>query len=305
MQSPSTPSQIASLLEKFSLGKLQYIRLLSKGIATKTYVVSSSKDLYILSVFDEDKTDLPLILKGSQYLINQGFPFAKILAFGKISKKRVLITSRLPGKVQPYWDVEEYRAVGFFLGNFHKCAEGFFIKDTTAKPLISKIFSDYLLIQKEIPKEFYRLENDLLSLKDTWPMHLPQGLVHGDIWHKNIFFLEKNISGIFDFYPTYDSFLVDIANIIKRIFLSTTSQKERFYPEFLSAYQLARPLKKEEIEALHLFVYAKILSTILYLLKKSLLYPNRKDQLQTFAFCNLLKLDQEISFAKITDFAYN
>lgn len=279
--------ELSSFLELHHLGALKYVKLIARGIESATFSLITELDSFILTLFEDETTDLVFMQKTSHFFTTHGFPFTKILAIGTLSNKPAMISSLLFGKGKNEWLAEDYETVGFLLGNLHKCAEGLQGQSITP-PFIWQLSNNFFEIQHLIPKEFYKLEQDIFFLEESWPFHLPKGIIHGDLWHKNILFLNDEVSGVLEFHPSYEPLILDLANLIKGIPNNTLVET------FLSAYKLARPLSYDEDHYLNLFVYAKLVATTLYLLKKSLTNPSRKDEFQTYAFLNLLKMDSLI-----------
>ena len=44
------------------------------------------------------------------------------------------------------------------------------------------------------------IKNEMKFLEENWPINLPSGIIHGDLFQDNIFFQNKNLSGLIDFY---------------------------------------------------------------------------------------------------------
>jgi homoserine kinase type II len=278
--------EIEPLLESHGLGTLKYIKSISKGIESSSYNLITENESYILTIFNDSLIDLTYMKETTNHFNNKEFPFAKILATGLISNKPAFISSHLSGKVKSSWTESDYKELGFFLGNFHKCSY-FYKNSTKTLPFIWQFSNLFYKIKKHIPNEFLRLEQEIFLLEEEWPNDLPKGLIHGDIWPKNILFREDSISGVLDFNPTYDPYILDLANILKGIPKETPNSKEAL----LLGYELSRPLTPIEFKSLDLVIYAKIVASILYLLEKAVLHPKRKDEFQTYAFLNLIKLD--------------
>ena len=278
--------ELSELLKLHNLGDFKYVKLISKGIESSTFSLFTERKSFVLSLFEDKKHNLKYLQEISHFFVSHGFPLTDIVAIGEISNKQTVISSHLTGKVKNDWTSDDYESIGFLLGNLHKCAST--LPNTVSSiPFIWQLSSIFYEIQGQIPKEFQRLEQEIYFLEEEWPSDLPKGLIHGDIWHKNILFLDDNISGLLDFKPSYEPFILDLANLIKGI----PNRNPILQNALLSGYEIARPISPEEHESINLMVYAKILSTILYLLKKSIHHPNRKDEFQTYAFLGLLKLD--------------
>ncbi len=278
-------TELQNFLYQNALGDLRDIKLLSKGVESTTYLIRTNRDSYILNLFENLNEDLVFNKKASNYFSLKGFPIPNILGIGQILGKPASITTILPGKVLSDWNESHYESVGFFLGNLHLSAAPF-SQPSPKTPFIWQLSENFYQIKDQIPQEFKLLEQEIFSVEEAWPTDLPKGFIHGDIWNKNILFLNNSLSGALDFSPSYEPYILELANLIKGIPLNNTT----FLPALLSGYEVARPLSEVELSSLELLVHAKTLSTILYLLKQAIEKPLRKDEFQTYAFLSLLKL---------------
>ncbi len=69
-----------------------------------------------------------------------------------------------------------------------------------------------------------KTKNYLNFLKDKWPKNLPQGIIHADLFPDNIFFTNKKVSGIIDFYfACNDFFAYEIAICINSLCFDNNS----------------------------------------------------------------------------------
>lgn len=282
--------EISKLLRDHSLEDVRHIKSISKGIESSTYSIITKNHSYILTLYEESPHHLSLAKEASLYFTKKGFPFAEILAIGTIFEKTATITTHLSGKVKSTWTEIDYETLGFLLGNFHKLSSSFFDSNpfvSSSLPFIWQLSKLFFEIAPLVPKEFLKLESEILFLEQEWPSNLHKGIIHGDLWPKHILFTNETISGILDFNPSYDPFILDLANLLKGI----PVEKSSLHSALLSGYELIRPLSSDEYESLPLLIQAKIVATSLYLLKKAIEYPNRKDEFQTYAFLGLLKLD--------------
>ena len=50
------------------------------------------------------------------------------------------------------------------------------------------------------------IEQELQYLDNNWPKNLPTGIIHGDIFPDNVFFIDNFISGLIDFYFSCNDF---------------------------------------------------------------------------------------------------
>jgi homoserine kinase type II len=278
--------EVQNFLNDNNLGDLRYIKLKTKGTESTTYTIRTNKNSFILNLFESSSfPNFAFDQRVSNHFTAKGFPFANILAIGQISEKPASLTQLLPGKALSEWDETHYETLGFFLGNFHLTSPTF--SETSPKtPFIWQLSQLFYEIQSHIPNEFKFLEQEIFSIEEAWPLDLPKGFIHGDIWPKNILFVNDSLTGVLDFSASYEPYILDLANLIKGI----PPSNRTFVSALLSGYETARPLSSKELDSLDLLVYAKTVNTILYLLKQAIHHPSRKDQLQTYAFINLLKI---------------
>ena len=295
---------VAEFLRSNNIKEYSRKKLLSKGVNSTIFLIITESERYVLNVFSSplDQTTLSLIMKGSAFFAQMGFPFPKVLASGKVDGYDALLTSFQTGKVITTWGAKEYEKVGLLLGSLHLAGSEFVIEESKP-PLILSLQYDFKEIVPHIPSSFRSIEASLDHLQSVWPAKLPSGLIHNDIWYKNILFNDNKIAAVLDFtMPACDLFVLDLATLIKGIYFSSHSPSPNDDLNcFLTYYQKARPLSHEELDSLETMIQCKILYTIIYMLKKSIERPAQKENFLNLASFNLLKLEdsKHISFAKI------
>lgn len=296
------------MLETFLLNSKvkgpHHIKLLSKGINSHIYLVTANDKKYIITLFTYalDGKTIDLIQRGNEYFMQMGFPLPKVLFIGKIGSCNAVLTTYRSGRVIQPWGNNEYAKVGSLVAAMHLAGEQF-ATESIKPPLILSLQYDFDSIASKIPESFLVIESQLKNLQQNWPTRLPSGLIHSDIWYKNILFEQEEISAILDFtMPTVDFFTLDLATIIKGIYFSAKSSRpNEDLQSLLAHYQAVRPLSSAELDSLEIMLQCKILYTIIYLLKKAAEIPSSKNNFLALASFNLLKLEDasHISFAKI------
>lgn len=284
-------SEIEKIIRAASPHPLKKIRFLTHGMNSTTFSASTRSDQFILTVFHgKDKyIDLPLLMRSNALLGQTGFPVPAILAHGHILNQEILLTTYHHGKVKNIFEKDDYQKIGFLVGNMHVAMQSF-DSPTVRTSLVSTLRSDYEMIAKELPKDFSLIDKHLSYLESVWPAHLPKGVIHGDLWQKNILFEGDEISAVLDFTSAmYDLLLFDLAGLFKSIYFSNNS--EEHFDALLSKYQMARPLLEEELAHVGTCIIAKMLMTILYMCKKSFTHPEQKAELFSIAIMNLMKLE--------------
>ncbi|MBS0585132.1 MAG: phosphotransferase [Verrucomicrobia bacterium] len=283
------------ILEKCAIPAAHKIKLLSYTKENSSYLLLTKKGKYVLTHLSDpykEETARSWALSYG-YFVEKGCPFPPLLFVGPLEGRLSFITHYAEGKVHTTWQEKDLEEVGFFLGTFHKISETSPYK-IPSLPYATSLYNEYLEIKEKLPKEFFALHKAVEGLHDSWPDHLPKGILHTDIWQKNVLFEETKISSILNFiHPSYDLFLLDIAKVLKTIFFR--ENKEALFSTFLTAYQMLRPLSQEELNHLDLAISSTQISTILRFLKQGLLNPKTKEQDFAIALSHFYKWRASVS----------
>jgi homoserine kinase type II len=96
------------------------------------------------------------------------------------------------------------------------------------------------------------IERELDALIPNWPMGLPSGVIHADMFPDNVFFIGERLSGLIDFYfACNDAFAYDIAICLNAwCFEPDFSFNHTKGQAFLKGYTSIRPLEAAEWLAL-------------------------------------------------------
>ena len=113
-------------------------------------------------------------------------------------------------------------------------------------------------------RAFIAAELDHLE-HDVWPKHLPQGVIHADLFPDNVFFLGERLSGIIDFtFACNDMLAYDVAICLNAwCFESDCSFNVTKARAFLGGYGRERQLTEAEQQALPLLARGAALRFLL------------------------------------------
>ena len=94
----------------------------------------------------------------------------------------------------------------------------------------------------------WMIEAELGYLDAQWPLELPRGVIHADLFPDNVFFLNDRLSGLIDFYfACTDAFAYDVAICLNAwCFEPDHSYNVTKGRGLLQAYQRIRPLSAAE-----------------------------------------------------------
>jgi homoserine kinase type II len=112
------------------------------------------------------------------------------------------------------------------------------------------------------------LQDELDYLEKNWPYDLPSGAVHADLFPDNVFFRQKRLTGIIDFYfSCTDFFAYDLMLTLNAWCFEEEGLNIKKSTALINAYEKERPLTALEQESLPLFGRAaalRIVATRLY-----------------------------------------
>ncbi len=109
------------------------------------------------------------------------------------------------------------------------------------------------------------LASELCSLERDWPRALPAGVIHADLFPDNVFFRDRELSGLIDFYFACTDFLAyDLAVCLNAwCFEADGSLNVTKARLLLDGYRHARPLSPAELAALPLLARGSALRFLL------------------------------------------
>ena len=145
-------------------------------------------------------------------------------------------------------------------------------------------------------KLFKTIDQELQYLDKNWPINLPTGVIHGDIFQDNVFFIENKISGLIDFYfACNDYYAYELAICINAwCFDKKVKFDQKKYASILEGYQSLQNLSSSELGNLPVLLRGATIRILLTRLHDQLYHPMEayvtpKDPMEYF---NILKFHQ-------------
>ena len=113
---------------------------------------------------------------------------------------------------------------------------------------------DRFKLDSIIPGIHKLLKKELEIINHSWPKNLPKGIIHADLFPDNVFFKERKISGILDFYFSCHDFLIyDLAITINAWCFKKGKFNQFFLIKLLKDTNLKEHLLKKKKINLTLF----------------------------------------------------
>ena len=250
---------ISDILGFYKIGNLLNFAGIKDGIENTNYKVKTTKNYYILTIFEErvNKKNLPFFL-GLMLNCNKRkicCPKPILDTQGKLTnnfnQKKIAIFSFLNGKSKKNWTELNCFELGKTLGQFHSINRSFKDKISNEFSLVfwKEIFKkmDRSQLDSVIPGIHKLLKEELGIINLNWPKDLPKGIIHADLFPDNIFFKGKKISGILDFYFSCHDFLIyDLAITINAWCFKKGKFNQIFFNQIIKGYQSKRILTDKE-----------------------------------------------------------
>ena len=222
---------IISILSDYQIGNLVEFQGIQDGIENTNYFIKTKKGKFILTIFENrvDPQDIPFFINLMRYLNQNNFTSPNPVEnrnrniLNTFKTKQYIIVNFLEGKPRVKISSNDCYMLGDLIGNLQNKSKNFSLirKNSLSLEGCNKIFQNCknTISEKEInilSDGLYDLiENSLENCIKNWPNHLPKGIIHGDLFPDNVFFLNNKVSGVIDFYfSCVDIKIYEIAIVI-------------------------------------------------------------------------------------------
>jgi len=255
-------NKIEKILTNYNLGKLNSFKGIEEGIENTNYFLSIDKKKFILTVYEKrvKSRDLPFFsnLMSSLNKANFKCPTPIINKQNKtitdFEGKKLMIVSFLEGKAKQNLSPQNCKSVGLEVAKMHEITKNFKLQrqnDLSVKSwrtLFDSVKDKCSNIHKDLPK---LIEENLKDVENNWPENLPRGIIHADLFHDNIFFIQDKFSGIIDFYfSCEDFFAFEIAICFNALCFDGVKENLSFNvtkaKNFIDGYTSIRKLTESE-----------------------------------------------------------
>jgi len=259
---------ISALSNKFNIGRIVKFQGIKQGIENTNYLLKTNKRKYILTIFEKrvQKKDLPFFMRLMDKLNHQKINCPKPLKnkngkyLVQIKKKTACVVTFLNGKDKQNLNVKNCYEIGKNIGKFHKVSSKskLYRKNSMSINNFDSLLKNINFKSKTITSNLKNvLENNLKEIKKTWPINLPHGIIHGDLFIDNIFFNKNKFAGFIDFYFSCKDYLMyEIAICINA--LCFDKKKNKFIlnnlktKNLIKGYESVRKISRNEKNSLNI-----------------------------------------------------
>ena len=257
---------IEEILSNYSIGKLKSFKGIQEGIENTNYYLLVEEKKYILTIFEKriNPEDLPFFSELMSSLDSKNYKCPlpiinnKNVTISNYKGKKLMIVSFLEGKAKQVLTPNDCKQVGVEVARMHEITKDFKIKRSNNlsikswRNLFNSIKDQCTKIDKDLPK---LIESNLIDVEKNWPINLPSGIIHADLFNDNIFFQDEKFSGIIDFYFSCNDFYsFEIAICFNALCFDGQKNNLSFNvtkaKKFIDGYSSIRKLLKEEKESI-------------------------------------------------------
>lgn len=293
--------ELAEFLSRYEIGELLSYKGIAEGVENSNFLLHTSSGYFILTLYEKRVAagDLPYFLGLMTHLASRGIDCPQPVknksgeALSALAGRPAAIINFLEGIWPRKPNVAHCAGVGQALAKMHLAGRDFPMSRVNAlsvsgwRPLFEQAAARADELQHGL-RDFIAAELHHLEA-DVWPKHLPQGVIHADLFPDNVFFLGERVSGIIDFtFACTDMLAYDVAICLNAwCFESDCSFNVTKARAFLGAYGRERELSGAEQDALPLLARGAALRFLLTRLVDFLNVPSGalvrpKDPLEYF-----------------------
>jgi len=251
---------IKEILSLYNIGSLKSFDGISDGITNTNYFLNTDKGKYVITIFEDiKKTKVTKYLKLMNFFSKKGLCAPEIMitksggVLTTVEKKPCSIMQKLSGKTVNESNSTLCKSLGEVIGTFHNFSQQY-------QGMISNS-RDIEWIEKTSKKIENHLQPNQLNLikhcskvfKKIFSSNLPSGVIHSDLFRDNVLASNNKITGIIDYYYSFNGPLVYELAVIANDWCvnKNGSINAKKYHSFINSYNSVRPITKKEMEQMN------------------------------------------------------
>lgn len=258
-----TDDALADFLQAYDIGRMVAFRGIAEGVENSNYSLRTTRGDFILTLYERrvDPADLPWFLGLMEHLAARSLPCPLPVRardgcnLNALAGRTAAITTFLPGVWPRRPHAGHCALLGGALARLHQAGADYRLVRPNGlgpaswAPLLVRCGDSADDVQAGLRAE---LAVSLDRIMAHWPVDLPMGQIHADLFPDNVFFLDGAISGLIDFYfAATDMLAYDIAVCLNAwCFEADFSFNIIKSRALLRGYQTVRPLRAAECAAL-------------------------------------------------------
>jgi homoserine kinase type II len=268
--------ELSSFIASYDVGELLSYKGIAEGVENTNYLLHTKKGPFLLTLYEKRVAaqDLPFFLGLMEHLAMAGIncPTPVHDAQGHVLRTLAGKPAALVTFLEGVWirrpQPRHCAALGQAMASLHLAGRSFARTRANAlgiggwRPLFQRFRSR---ADDIAPGLGAIIEEELDRLEAEWPVRLPEGIIHADLFPDNAFFLGDQLSGLIDFYfACQDALAYDVAIALNAwCFESDHAFNVTKGQALLKGYQSVRALEPAERRALPLLARGAALRFLL------------------------------------------
>jgi homoserine kinase type II len=278
--------ELRAFIAEYAIGEVVSCKGIAEGVENSNYLLRTETGTFILTLYEKRvaPADLPFFIALMEHLASHGVACPTPIkardgaALRRLCGRPAALVSFLDGmwprRIHPF----HCAALGEALARLHLAGANFPLRRPNNFSVAGwrQLFDACHARAHEVrPGLAEELGQELDALEREWPQHLPEGVIHADLFPDNIFFRREAVSGLIDFYFACTDFLAyDLAICLNAwCFESDGSFNVTKARLMLASYRAVRPLDAAEFAALPLLARGGALRFLLTRLDSWLHHP--------------------------------
>jgi homoserine kinase type II len=278
--------ELRAFIAEYAIGEVVSCKGIAEGVENSNYLLRTETGTFILTLYEKRvaPADLPFFIALMEHLASHGVACPTPIkardgaALRRLCGRPAALVSFLDGmwprRIHPF----HCAALGEALARLHLAGANFPLRRPNNFSVAGwrQLFDTCRARAHEVrPGLAEELGQELDALEREWPQHLPEGVIHADLFPDNIFFRREAVSGLIDFYFACTDFLAyDLAICLNAwCFESDGSFNVTKARLMLASYRAVRPLDAAEFTALPLLARGGALRFLLTRLDSWLHHP--------------------------------
>jgi len=268
--------ELRAFVALYDIGEVLACKGIAEGVENSNFLLNAERGNFILTLYEKRVAphDLPFFIGLMEHLATHGVAcptpihghdgIALRTLCGRPAAMVSFLTGMWPCRIAPY----HCAAVGAALAALHRAGASFPL--TRANDLsVAGWRRLYDACEARAGEVQYglaeELGRELAELEGAWPRGLPSGVIHADLFPDNVFFRDRDVSGLIDFYFACTDFLAyDLAVCLNAwCFEADGSLNVTKSRLLIDAYRRERPLDAAELAALPLLARGSALRFLL------------------------------------------
>ena len=215
--------ELRAFITAYDIGEVLTCKGIAEGVENSNYLLGTERGTFILTLYEKRVApgDLPFFIALMDHLAHQGVACPTPVrardggALRELCGRPAAIVTFLngmwPRRIAPF----HCAGLGAALARLHRAGASF----TMTRPNDLGIAGWHRLyvacasradeLAEGLSEE---IGEELTALETAWPSGLPTGVIHADLFPDNVFFRDREVSGLIDFYfACTDAFAYDLA----------------------------------------------------------------------------------------------